>query len=267
MNGWLLVRIAGIGVGIATLLRVATNEGIVTYDPLFLAWMDWLSDIVELGFLTKLIGPFLHWGIDQVRGFGISVPDLQDEWRPAFIFSTLLFGAIARNNSSPLLFLAASLASLAVAIWSGLSGSLVPVAVVASIFPSTLVMSFRYTTRTDLGLNSELVAATVRLVTIIAMVVIFVAYAPNIVTFFLKGLATLSPTLSAALADTPTSVVVAAFVALAGFGALQTAVIQKFRGGPAAVFVSANFRTGIDILFTMATAFLIAVAAANPPIW
>ena len=37
MNSWLLVRIAGIVVGIATLLRVATNEGMVTYDPLFLA--------------------------------------------------------------------------------------------------------------------------------------------------------------------------------------------------------------------------------------
>lgn len=76
MNGWMLVRIAGVVVGIAPLLRVATNEKLVTYDPLFLAWMDWLSDIMELGFLTKLIGPLLHSGIEWARSLGISVPAL-----------------------------------------------------------------------------------------------------------------------------------------------------------------------------------------------
>jgi hypothetical protein len=128
MNGWLLVRVAGIVVGIATLLRLATNEGLVTYDPLFLAWMDWLSDIVELGFLTKLIGPFLQWGIEYVRSFGISVPDLQDEWNPAFVLSMLMLGAASRHGGRQWLLLSAPAIAIGISVWSGISGSLMPVA-------------------------------------------------------------------------------------------------------------------------------------------
>jgi len=208
MNGLLLVRIAGIIVGIATLLRVATNEGIVTYDPLFLAWMDCLSDIVELGFLTKLIGPFLHWGIDVVRGLGISVPDLQDEWRPAFVFSMLLFGAVARHSRGGWLLAVAPVGALAVAVWAGLSGSLAPVAFVAAA----------------------------------AVVVAVVA--------------------AAVVAPVAVAVVAAAVVVylFAGF-------VESRGGGWRALLANSNFNIGIDILFTMAISFVIAVAAANPPIW
>ncbi len=141
MNGWLLVRIAGIVVGAATLLRVATNEKLVTYDPLFLAWMDWLSDIVELGFLTKLVGPLLFWGIEQVRSLGISVPDLQDEWRPAFVLTMLIFGAVARQLHSWSYTLWVPAFALGVALISGLYGTLVLVGMFPIIFLLTVLFA------------------------------------------------------------------------------------------------------------------------------
>jgi hypothetical protein len=131
--GWVLVRAFGIIVGIATLLRVATNEKWVTYDPLFQLWLDKLRDIVELGFLTDLLGPFLHWAIDYVRSFGISVPDLQDEWRPAFVLSMLVLGAAARNRRTGWFVVAAPCLALACAVVAGLTGSLEPAAAAVAV--------------------------------------------------------------------------------------------------------------------------------------
>lgn len=100
---WVLVRIAGIIVGIATLLRLATTQGLVTYDPLFQEWMDRLQDLVELGFLTDLIEPLLHRFIDWMRSFGLHLPDLNDNWRPVFILSSLYLGAEARQLEGDLI--------------------------------------------------------------------------------------------------------------------------------------------------------------------
>jgi len=73
------VRILGIVVGIATLLRLATTQGLVTYDPLFQQWMDKLRDSVELGIPLDKLKLLLDKGFDWVRSFGISVPELQDQ--------------------------------------------------------------------------------------------------------------------------------------------------------------------------------------------
>ena len=227
MNGWLLVRIAGIVVGIATLLRVATNEGIVTYDPLFLAWMDRLRDIVELGFLTDFIGPILHWGIGLVRSLGIAVPDLQDEWRPAFVLSTLLFAAIARHSRSGLLVAAAPVGALVVAVWSGLVGDLFPIVLGVIVAPVVV---------------SVIIAAAA----------------------FAAAFAAAGSAIAAAVSD---AVAVVAFVAFVAVLFLFAGVIGGRDGGWRAIVANANFSTGIDILFTMGIAFVIAVAAANPPIW
>jgi hypothetical protein len=227
MNGWLLVRITGIVVGIATLLRVATNEGIVTYDPLFLAWMDRLRDLVELGFLTDFIGPFLHWGIEQVRGFGISVPDLQDEWRPAFVLSTLMFAAMARHSRSGLLVVAAPVGALVIAAWSGLVGDLFPMVlavIVATAFASSAV-----------------------------------AFATIAAAFALAG--------SAVAAQLSDAAAVVAYIVFAAILLLLRGAFDVWAGSWHALFANANFNIGIDILFTMTFAFLIAVTAANPPIW
>jgi hypothetical protein len=230
MNGWLLVRIAGIVVGIATLLRVATNEGIVTYDPLFLAWMDWLSDIVELGFLTKLIGPFLHWGIDYVRSFGISVPDLQDEWRPAFVLSMLMLTTAARHSQNRLLVVAAPVGAIVIAVLSGLTGEL------AFILVAALV--------TQLSGVAWLVAL------VIMSAVAFIAAAFGY-DFF-------------AVVSIPAA---AALIALNTLVLLISGVVEIAGDDWRTAFTNANLNTGIDILFTMASAFVIAVAVANPPIW
>jgi hypothetical protein len=230
MNGWLLVRIAGIVVGIATLLRIATNEGIVTYDPLFLAWMDWLSDIVELGFLTKLIEPFLHWGIDYVRSFGISVPDLQDEWRPAFVFSMLMFGALARHSRSGLLVAAAPIGAIIVALSCGLVGHLVPVLAAVAAFNAFVTKS---------------AVSTVAAVVFFALAVTVHSYGVNTI-----------PATHIAL-----SIAVVAFVFM-----MIESINPRYHGWRP-VFASATFNTCIDILFTMSGALVIASLFANPSIW
>jgi hypothetical protein len=98
--GWILVRAFGIVVGIATLLRLATTEKLVTYEPLFQQWLEVLTEFVDYAFLTKFIGPGLLLAIDYFRSLGIPVPDLQDEWRPAFVVAGLT------GTVTPVLFFA-----------------------------------------------------------------------------------------------------------------------------------------------------------------
>jgi hypothetical protein len=259
MNGWLLVRIAGIVVGIATLLRVATNEGIVTYDPLFLAWMDRLRDFVELGFLTDLIGPLLHWGIEQVRNLGISVPNLQDEWRPAFVLSMLIFGARARHSPKWSVLIQAAVGTLIITVWSGLVGSLAPVsagvlaALCSMIFVAILrAVRFNHSVRTGEFLFDRSYAPKVNIVG-------FGVLLPVLAIVF-AALATFIPTFVVA-------VVTAAVVATLGTIFVIVAIGAFWDDGWRVIFAKALFNTGIDILFTMSVAFAIAVAVANPPIW
>jgi hypothetical protein len=240
MNGWLLVRIAGIVVGIATLLRVATNEGIVTYDPLFLAWMDRLSDIVELGLLTDVIKIGLDHGIVWVRSLGYSVPDLQDEWRPAFVFSMLMFGAVGRHSRSKLLFAAAPVGALVIAVWSGLIGALAPVAFAAVFAAVAFGVAFAAASAATPAAGVYGFAA--------------VAFAVAVAAAFGGGRGGSAAAAAVAVAGT------AVVYVFAG-------IVENWGGGWRSVLANAKFNTGIDILFTMSLAFVIAVAAANPPIW
>jgi hypothetical protein len=243
MNGWLLVRIAGIVVGIATLLRVATNEGIVTYDPLFQAWMDRLRDIVELGFLTDLIKPGLDRGIELVRSLGISVPALQDEWRPAYVLSMLVFGAAWRHNGGGLFWFAAAIvASLAIAAWAGLTGSVDPAAAAGAAVIGAVIYVPILASRRALSASD----------TFHARFAIFVGAILTII-----GLQFLAPE----------SGVAWAYAVIAAILTVSEGISGNWRGGFRAVFASRQFNTGIDILFTMSLAFVIAVAVANPPIW
>jgi len=237
---WTWLRIAGIVVGVATLLRLATNEGMVTYDPLFLAWMDWLSDIVELGFLTKLIGPFLHWVIEWVRSLGISVPDLQDEWRPAFVLSMLMGGAFARHSRGLWLFLAAPLGALAIAVWSGLIGSLAPVAV--AVVAVAAFAAFIWTRVATGGLRANLAAY-------------LIAIGFSVVVGFASNVAFAA------------SSVVAVAVAAVAAVFLFSGIVWGSSGGWRAVLANASFNMGIDILGVMLGALGIASLFASPPIW
>jgi hypothetical protein len=259
MNGWLLVRIAGIVVGIATLLRVATNEGMVTYDPLFLAWMDRLRDIVELGFLTDLIGPFLHWGIDYVRSLGFSVPDLQDEWRPAFVLSMLIFGARARHNPKLRILIQAPIGTLIVTVWSGFVGSLAPVsASVLAVLCSWVFVGTLRAVRLDHSIRT-------------GEYMFDRSYAPkvNIVGFgvLLPVLAIAFATLATFISTFVVAVVTAAVVATLGAFFVLVSIAAHWDDGWRVILAKSSFNSGIDILSTLSIAFAIAVAAANPPIW
>jgi hypothetical protein len=230
MNGWLLVRIAGIVVGIATLLRVATNEGLVNYDPLFQQWLEIVNERIDWGFLTPFIGPFLKECIEFVRSFGISVPDLQDEWRPAWVLSILIFGAAARHSGGWWFYLAAITGALVVAFWSGLIGELTPIAIATLFFAQKLANFF------------------------VRLAVFFVAA-------LVAGLIAGDDDYAAVAIAT-----VIAFVTAIAVLNVNAGIAESAREGWRAVLANAKVNTGIDVLFTMAMAFVIAVAVANPPI-
>jgi hypothetical protein len=238
MNGWLLVRGAGIVVGIATLLRVATNEGMVTYDPLFQAWMDWLSDLVELGFLTKFIGPLLNWGIDQVRSVGISVPDLQDEWRPALVFSMLMFAANFRNVGIWWLLIATSFGALAIATWSGLTGSLWPVTITIAISAATATL-----------IAGEARSAVTTRSAATAIEVVALGFAVAVGVF-----ADISP------AVTLIAVVASALLFL------LSGIVESWPGKWWSMLANASFNSGIDMLGVMLGALGIALIFSSLPI-
>lgn len=229
--GWVLVRAFGIIVGIATLLRLAKTEKLVTYDPLFLAWMDWLSDIVELGVLTKLIGPFLHSAFDYVRSLGIPVPDLQDEWRPVFVLSLLVLGAAARNLQTGWFVVAAPCLALACAIVAGLTGTYFPVAValIATLF---FVLAYTVLGLRRYGVPRRIFAAVA-------------AFCCAVLVITGAGI--------------DTGIAAALYVAVFAFAMVSFAA---FFGGQNRVG-----ETGFDVLAAMLGALGLASWFANPPIW
>lgn len=242
---WTLVRIAGIIVGIATLLRVATNEKLVTYDPLFQQWLDIVSEFIDLAFLTQFIGPLLQHGIDYVRNFGIHVPDLQDEWRTAYILSMLMFGKLARHSRGWWALPAALLGALVVAVWSGLIGYLAPVAfaALAATFATTFARS----------------AAAISLgrIVVITLVTVTVTAAAAAFTF---AVSTAAAVAAAAVLAVAAVTAVAALLLFHG-------IVEGSSGGWRAIFANPSFNMGIDILGVMLGALGFASLFANPSIW
>lgn len=232
---WGLLRIVGIIIGVATMLRLATNEGLVSYDPIFQAWMDRLRDIVELGFLTDIIELGLLSAIDWVRSFGINVPELQDEWRPVFVLAALPFGVLARHATVPtvgwLLIAAVTLAGTLVAGLTGSAGwGLVAAIVTSVVVPSVVARLAGYDN------DNSIVAPT--------------------------GLATLA----VGLFGVAPVVAIAGLVALYAVGFLLIGIEASAREKHSA-WGDWRFNIGLDILSSMSLALVLAVAFASPPIW
>lgn len=92
-----IIRISGIVIGIAAMLRLATNSGIVEYHALFQAWMDRLRDVVELGFIIDLIEFWIILPvISSLRSIGVDVPELQPHWQSVWVLLWLVFAATSR---------------------------------------------------------------------------------------------------------------------------------------------------------------------------
>lgn len=96
---WSILRACGIGVGIATLLRLATISFNVEFNDVFQAFLDRMRAFFELDAVIDVIEewfvrPTLMW----LRGFDLDVPDLQPHWRPVFTLTWLLMMAHARNR-------------------------------------------------------------------------------------------------------------------------------------------------------------------------
>ncbi len=96
---WLIVRLFGIVAGVASLVRLATQWGLVQYNQIFQEWMDRLRDLVELGIPLDLLEVWLVVPLMEVlRTSGIHLPELQPQWRPVFVLSWLLLFFRGRHS-------------------------------------------------------------------------------------------------------------------------------------------------------------------------
>lgn len=279
---WMLVRIAGIIVATATMLRLALTEGLVTYDLIFQAWMDRLSDFIELGFFTDLMEPLLLWAIDWVRSFGLSLPDLQPEWRPAFILSGLFLGALGRNGAGGSLSVAAGIMSaLTGAVIGGLIGDVasgfVSAALVFSIL--NLIQSVaalralrnrkderadhyivpRYSGRRSRYPKREADAARMRGLALLAdkTLIAVLSVAPLLLVIVMVSFAPI-------FAITATTPLVAIFVIGFGFYLTASGFWRAFGEGDGPALGRIN--SGLDILSATGVAFGLAVYFSDPPI-
>lgn len=147
-----ITRIAGIVIGIAALLRLATDTGVVEYNVLFQAWMDRLRGIVELGYLVDLLEfwvvlPFLGW----LRGLGFDIPPLQPHWESVWIIEALILGAFSRHlmpsASNTIKYVFAALCALLSAVFAGVidiedASSVMPFAISFLISPQIFVLAY-----------------------------------------------------------------------------------------------------------------------------
>lgn len=234
---WGLVRIAGIIVGTATLLRLALMEGLVTYEPIFQAWMDRLRDIIELGFLTDVIERGLLAAFERVRGFGIPVPELQPEWRPTFILTALLIGAIVRHTPTALSIFLSSFGVLTALTVAGLTGNVLfsfLIICVWAYIPDLILFDRNFDWEED-------VIRPILTLGALAVLGIFGRDFSDRFGIFLV------------------------FSVVASFGIVF--IVGSVRWRTCSLISNQKFNTGIDILGTMGLALGLAAIFADPPIW
>lgn len=291
---WVLIRIAGIVVGIATLLRLATTEGLVTYDPLFQAWMDRLRDIIELSFLTDLIEPMLLRTVEWFRSLGLALPELNDAWRPVFILCTLYCGAFARNFPNwhrAILVPAAIVFSFVGALVAGLSEDLGIVAGVLVAY-SLLMFLNDLLNLNDEGFDASYLGVSVlfRLLSALTLIVAAVVPGWELLVLVPIGLylvmAYISDSLSWAVVllseaclltvaaftmiEVPESRLllgVAGFILLDGMDSLARGVGRSWSEGLVSVVDDPMTKHGLDILSVLLGSLFLASLFASPPIW
>jgi hypothetical protein len=105
----MVLRIAGIGFGLYAMLMLATTAGAVSFTAVFQASLDSLRVILDLGFLLVHLDLwFIQPGLESLRGLGLAIPPLKDDWQPLFIVLWLLFASVSRYtvvSLAPLLLL------------------------------------------------------------------------------------------------------------------------------------------------------------------
>jgi len=94
---WTLLRIAGIIVGVATLLRLATIGFGVQFNDVFQAFLDRMRALFELDAVVDVIqayivDPALEW----LRSFNLAIPELAPHWRQIFALNWLMMVTTTR---------------------------------------------------------------------------------------------------------------------------------------------------------------------------
>jgi hypothetical protein len=86
MNGWLLLRLLGISVGIITLLGFATDYLHVNFDPYVESVLKVLQEIAGL----IVAAPLWEMVLDWLRQHFAWVPTPEAHWKPLYTLSALL---------------------------------------------------------------------------------------------------------------------------------------------------------------------------------
>lgn len=254
---WFAVRVIGIAVGVASLLRLATLTGVVEFQPWFQSWMDWLREFVELGFLVDVVEKLIvQPALEGIRSTGLQLPNLQPHWQPIFVLSWLLAGAAIKSEPAPasgstaFAFFVGFVCALLGAIGAGLSppGSLA--VLVWWLFGMGL-----------LGGIDNVIAGKAKfwntageLATIAIGAIMFASISANLTT---------SP--DAEVWKPLWIVVVAAFVAFIGFTGLWGGLTSP--GSIRQRLRSPDVDAGLTILGTMGGALGVALVMADPPLW
>ena len=95
VNFWLLLRLAGIGAGIVTMLGLATGHLGITLQPVFSQTLEQLQQYVNVVLATPLIELLLK----ALRQLDLPVPEIGIHWQPIYTLSALLNLSLARNSS------------------------------------------------------------------------------------------------------------------------------------------------------------------------
>jgi hypothetical protein len=101
MFSW-AIRIVAYVLAAAALIRLIMTTETFKFDPIFVASLNNLRDILELGLLfDKILVPLVHLGLDQIRevlrGYDLQLPELQPHWQQLFVLMWLHVAATARG--------------------------------------------------------------------------------------------------------------------------------------------------------------------------
>jgi hypothetical protein len=113
MNGWLLIRLGGIALGIITLLGFASGFLHVEFKPYVRDVLGWLQHLGDYVIQPELI----ERGLDWLRQHFAWVPKPDAHWRPLYTLLALLMLSMARH----------------LALWH-----MIPFAVLCSLVPAVI---------------------------------------------------------------------------------------------------------------------------------
>jgi hypothetical protein len=100
MTSW-TVRVVAYVVAAVALIGLLIRTETVTFQPVFIAFLDQLKGVVDLGIPLEMLQRILIDPVmNTIRAFGWHLPELKAHWQQLFVLAWLQAVAMARNNWS-----------------------------------------------------------------------------------------------------------------------------------------------------------------------